>query len=59
MADPDNLDTGQAPWHSHEHTAALLDGLTLKELWDDYGIVGNLTVRCPDHIASCREVPVC
>ncbi|KAI1781722.1 hypothetical protein LXA43DRAFT_907952 [Ganoderma leucocontextum] len=42
-ADPDDLDTGQAPRRSHELTAALLDALTLKELWDDYGIVGDLT----------------
>ncbi|KAG7097471.1 hypothetical protein E1B28_004814 [Marasmius oreades] len=27
---------------SHEHTNALLDGCTLKELWDDFGIVGDL-----------------
>ncbi|KAJ7170354.1 hypothetical protein C8R43DRAFT_1120786 [Mycena crocata] len=25
-----------------EHTAALLEGLTLKELWDDFGIVGDI-----------------
>lgn len=44
MADPNDLDTGQAPRRSHKHTAALLNGLTLKELWDEYGIVGDLTV---------------
>jgi hypothetical protein len=27
---------------SHEHTDALMEGFTLKELWDDFGIVGDL-----------------
>ncbi|KAJ7862732.1 hypothetical protein B0H13DRAFT_2566139 [Mycena leptocephala] len=27
---------------SHEHTDALMEACTLKELWDDYGIVGDL-----------------
>ncbi|KAJ7844797.1 hypothetical protein B0H13DRAFT_2255634 [Mycena leptocephala] len=27
---------------SHEHTDALLEACTLKELWDDFGIVGDL-----------------
>ncbi|KAJ6600741.1 hypothetical protein B0H10DRAFT_1923835 [Mycena sp. CBHHK59/15] len=27
---------------SHEHTDALMEGCTLKELWDDFGIVGDL-----------------
>jgi hypothetical protein len=30
--------------HSHEHTDTLMEGLTLKELWDDFGIVGDLIV---------------
>ncbi|KAF5314796.1 hypothetical protein D9758_018852 [Tetrapyrgos nigripes] len=40
---PDNLDSDEGR-RSHEHTASLLegDGCTLKELWDDYGIVGDL-----------------
>jgi hypothetical protein len=29
---------------SHEHTDALMEGCTLKELWDDFGIVGDLIV---------------
>ncbi|KAH9857837.1 hypothetical protein C2E23DRAFT_865564 [Lenzites betulinus] len=28
---------------SHEHTQAALDALDLRSLWDDYGIVGDLT----------------
>ncbi|KAJ7911399.1 hypothetical protein B0H13DRAFT_1614643, partial [Mycena leptocephala] len=35
---------------SHEHTDTLLDACTLKELWDDFGIVGDLipfTTRFP------------
>ncbi|KAJ6622831.1 hypothetical protein B0H10DRAFT_1944422 [Mycena sp. CBHHK59/15] len=27
---------------SHEHTDALMEGCTLKELWDDFGLVGDL-----------------
>ncbi|KAJ6583496.1 hypothetical protein DFH09DRAFT_1245834 [Mycena vulgaris] len=27
---------------SHEHTDALMESFTLKELWDDFGIVGDL-----------------
>ncbi|KAE9385392.1 hypothetical protein BT96DRAFT_960753 [Gymnopus androsaceus JB14] len=38
---PDDLD-GPAGRHSHEHTDSLSDGCTLKELWDDYGIVADL-----------------
>jgi hypothetical protein len=29
---------------SHEHTDTLLEGYELKELWNDYGIVGDLLV---------------
>ncbi|KAE9399341.1 hypothetical protein BT96DRAFT_965641 [Gymnopus androsaceus JB14] len=38
MAPPDDLDS-TAGRRSHEHTDSLLNGCTLKELWDDYGIV--------------------
>jgi hypothetical protein len=40
---PDNLDVTSG-WQCHEHTDALLEALTLKELWDKYGIVGDLLV---------------
>jgi hypothetical protein len=33
---------------SHEHTDALMEGCTLKELWDDFDIVGDLIVS-PSH----------
>ncbi|KAF8872520.1 hypothetical protein CPB84DRAFT_1854424 [Gymnopilus junonius] len=39
---PDKLDDPGGSRRSHEHTDTLLDGCTLKELWDDYGIVGDL-----------------
>ena len=42
-ADADNLDA-PAGQRSHEHTDTLLEALTLKELWDEYGIVGDLLV---------------
>ncbi|KAI0713722.1 hypothetical protein C8Q76DRAFT_620400 [Earliella scabrosa] len=34
---------------SHQVTDALLDGLDLKALWDDYGIVGDLLVSRLEH----------
>ena len=39
----DNLDT-PAGQQLHEHTDTLLEAFTLKELWDEYGIVGDLLV---------------
>ncbi|PIL29274.1 hypothetical protein GSI_09324 [Ganoderma sinense ZZ0214-1] len=42
-AEPEDLDTGQAPRRPHEHTAALLDALGPRRLWESYGIVGDLT----------------
>ncbi|KAH9485916.1 hypothetical protein JR316_0002833 [Psilocybe cubensis] len=38
---PDDLDA-PSPRRSQMHTKALVDGCTLIELWDDYGIVGDL-----------------
>ena len=42
---PDNLDSGDG-LHSRIHTDVLLESgaISLKELWDDYGIVGDLIV---------------
>ncbi|KAF8056311.1 hypothetical protein FPV67DRAFT_1678284 [Lyophyllum atratum] len=40
-ANPDDLDAA-AGRRSQELTEALLEGCTLTELWDDYGIVGDL-----------------
>ena len=42
-ANADNLDA-PAGQQSHEQTDTLLEALTLKELWDKYGIVGDLLV---------------
>jgi hypothetical protein len=42
---------------SHEHTDALLEGCTLKELWDDFGIVGDLIVSDLPFHSSPRSVP--
>ena len=39
----DDLD-GEGDRRSHALTDILLDGLDLKALWDDYGIVGDLLV---------------
>ncbi|KAG6819225.1 hypothetical protein H0H93_014068, partial [Arthromyces matolae] len=41
-APPDDLDAGDAVPRCHEHTARLLSECSIKELWDDYGIVGDL-----------------
>ncbi|KAF5365298.1 hypothetical protein D9758_005472 [Tetrapyrgos nigripes] len=43
-APPDDLDGGGGLPRSHEHTDVLSEGegVTLKELWDDYGIVADL-----------------
>ncbi|KAJ7065172.1 hypothetical protein C8F01DRAFT_1366212 [Mycena amicta] len=40
-APPDDLDR-PSPRRSREETEALLDGCTLKELWDGFGIVGDI-----------------
>ncbi|KAF8064835.1 hypothetical protein FPV67DRAFT_1419226, partial [Lyophyllum atratum] len=38
---PDDLDGGGIP-RSHEHTSLLLETFTLKDLWESYGVVGDL-----------------
>ncbi len=44
-ARPEDLDTGQCPRRSHELTAARIDtSASLKKLWDEHGIVAELTV---------------
>jgi hypothetical protein len=45
-AKPENLD-GEAGLRSHEHTAALADEFSLKMLWEDYGVVGDMIVSLP------------
>ncbi|CDO78171.1 hypothetical protein BN946_scf184918.g2 [Trametes cinnabarina] len=41
-APPDDLDTGEAPRRSKEHTEALLELFDMRKLWEDYGVVGDL-----------------
>jgi hypothetical protein len=42
-APADNLDA-ESGRRSHAHTDALLEQYSLKILWDDYGIVGDIIV---------------
>lgn len=42
--DLDNTQGTDVTRRCHEHTDALLEAFTLKELWDDYGIVGDVVV---------------
>ena len=46
IAPPNDLDRGDGGPHSHMHTDTLLrtGTITLRELWDSYGIVGDLLV---------------
>ncbi|KAF7297024.1 hypothetical protein MIND_00934900 [Mycena indigotica] len=41
LSPADDLDR-DSPMRSCEHTAALLETLTLKEMWDNYGVVGDI-----------------
>ncbi|KAG6835838.1 hypothetical protein H0H93_014083 [Arthromyces matolae] len=41
-APSNNLDEGEAVPRRQEHTESLLSQSSMKELWDDYGIVGDL-----------------
>ena len=43
-APADNIDAAGAVRRSHSHTGALLEQYGLKMLWEDYGIVGQVTV---------------
>ncbi|KAG6824485.1 hypothetical protein H0H92_006722, partial [Tricholoma furcatifolium] len=46
-APPQDLDQGDAIPRRREHTERLLAESSMKELWDDYGIVGDLIVYLP------------
>ena len=48
---PDDLDGNLGVLRSHIHMDTLLrsGSIELKELWDDYGIVGDLLVSDPLH----------
>ena len=41
-----DLDGSLAGRRSHEHTECAIDACTLQDLWNNYGIVGDLIVRC-------------
>jgi hypothetical protein len=43
ISNANNLDE-QSIYRSHEHTNLLLEAHTLQELWDDYGILGDIVV---------------
>lgn len=42
---PNNLDGHDDISRSREHTEYCIHAFALAELWDQYGIVGDLTVR--------------
>ena len=45
-APPENLSQRGSMLRFCEHTAAAIQALTHKELWDEYGIIGDVTVSC-------------
>ena len=45
LASSKDLDTPGQAYHHHEHTDLLLEHKTMQELWDDYGLVGNIEVH--------------
>lgn len=52
---PNDLDDPGGSRRSHRHTDILSEGCTLKELWDNYGIVGDLEVSVPFRATICNE----
>lgn len=45
IAPADDLDSGWYPRRSRAHTEMLAAGFELGQLWDEYGLVGNIIVR--------------
>lgn len=43
-APADDLDSPTAGRRSHKHTATAMDVASLDELWDNYGIIGDIIV---------------
>ena len=41
-----DLDCRRYPWRCKRHTTVLLEELQLGELWDEYGLVGDVVVSC-------------
>lgn len=52
---PNNLE-GESIRRCKEHTEALVEDFELGVLWDEYGIVGDIVVRC--HCRSLYYVSV-
>jgi hypothetical protein len=52
MAPANSLDSGQHVCHSQAHTELLVEEFKLGTLWDEYGLVGDITV-C---ILSCLHL---
>ena len=50
--DLDNTRGGHVTWRSHDHTDALLEAFMVKELWDEYGTVGDVVVSAESSIIS-------
>ena len=40
----EDLDDGRYPSHSKEHTELILAEFELGQLWDEYGLVGDIVV---------------
>jgi hypothetical protein len=49
-----DLDGPLAGRCSHEHTECAIDACTLQELWNNYGIVGDLIVCCCACLCCCQ-----
>ena len=47
MAHPNNLDNGDSTLHHEEHTEMFVQAFELGDLWDGYGIVGDVVVCSP------------
>ena len=44
MAPNNDLDSGPHPWCNREHTDMLVEMFELGELWNEYGLIGNIMV---------------
>ena len=49
LASSKDLDAPGPAYYHHEHTDLLLEYKTTQELWDDYGLVGNVEVHHSDY----------
>lgn len=51
-APANNLDGGRYPLHSREHTEVISAEFELGQLWDEYGLVGDIMVGAHFHDIS-------